>query len=526
MTVGPHTLRVAVSLASLVYVALPVGVFLAGTLRPAWALLLITTLLVGLATWGRRLSTAGETAGQARRPPSAQALASAALVVAGVVALNGPGGFGVQTWDWVKHNAILNDLIVQPWPVAYATGGDHVALTYYVAYYLPAALAGKVTGWLAANVTLFAWTTVGAVLAMLWLVVLSRAPVWWCLAIFVLFSGLDLVGAATWSTRWRDYAWLNDFDVEWWAGHWTYPSNLTLLAYAPHQAIGAWLLTGLMLDGLCRQPGRSPHMLGTALGLLWSPFATIGLVGLAALDWATGWRQRGGLRGLARDPAELAGALTAVALVVYFLSRYWPVALPEQYYPTPNRLAIGALAFLPARMSWHRFAGDYTIFVSLEFLLLATLLAASHRGRGSDLRLLGVATITLLALPFVKYGYFNDLVMRTSIPALFVLQVLTARAADVVPRRSRLTGALVVVLLVGAAYPVNMLRLVATTVVRRGSLVSVPPQSEVLDLFQQQLLLRNRYFHLGQYIGAVDAPFFRHLTRPPIAVPKGSVTRP
>jgi hypothetical protein len=321
-----------------------------------------------------------------------------------------------------------------------------------------------------------------------------------------------------------DHAWLNDFDVEWWAGHWTYPSNVTLLAYAPHQAIGAWLLTGLTLDGLRRYPGRSPHVLGAALGLLWSPFATLGLVGFAALDWARGWRQRGGLRALAGDAAELCGGVIALGLMLFFLSRHWPVALPEQYYPPPNRLALGALAFLPAQMSWHRFAGTYTVFVGLEFLLLAAILAASHRGRGNDLGLLGVATITLLALPFVKYGYFNDLVMRTSIPALFVLQVLTARVADVVPRRSRLTGALVVVLLVGATYPVNMLRLAATTVVRRGALVRVPPQSEIPDLFQQQLLLRNRYFHLGQYIGAVDAPFFRYLTRAPIAVPKGSAT--
>ena len=525
MTVAPPTLRSAVALASLAYVALPIGVFLAGTLRPAWALLLITTLLVAIVTWGRRLSADGGTAGQAGRPVSARALAGAALVVTGVVALNGPGGFGVQTWDWSKHNAILNDLIVQPWPVAYATGGDQVALTYYVAYYLPAALAGKVAGWLAANVTLFAWTTVGAVLAMLWLVVLSRAPVWWCLAIFVLFSGLDLVGAVTWSSRWRENAWLNDFDVEWWARHWTYPGNVTLLAYAPHQAIGGWLLTGLTLDGLRREPGRSPHLLAAALGLLWSPFATIGLVGLAALDWATGWRQRGGLKGLAHDPAELCGGVIALALTLYFLSRHWPVALPEQYYPTPNRLAISALAFLPARMPWHRFAADYTVFVGLEFLLWAALLAAAYRGRGAEPRLLGVATVTLLALPFVKYGYFNDLVMRTSIPALFVLQVLTARATDVVPRRSGLMGALVVMLLVGAAYPANMLRLAATTVVRRGALVRVPPQSEVPDLFQQQLLLRNRYFHVGQYIGALDAPFFRFFTRPPVAVPKGGVAR-
>ena len=57
-----------------------------------------------------------------------------------------------------------------------------MVLTYYVAYYLPAALVGKIAGWTAANVVLFAWSATGAALAFLWLVVLSGAPVWRCLA--------------------------------------------------------------------------------------------------------------------------------------------------------------------------------------------------------------------------------------------------------------------------------------------------------------------------------------------------------
>jgi hypothetical protein len=507
-------------------VALPVGLFLAGWLRPGWAVPLVAILLVGVVTWARRLRAAGATAAPVGRPASAFALAGAALAVAGVAALTGAGGFGVQTWDWAKHNAILRDLVEQPWPVAYATGQDDVALTYYVAYYLPAALGGKVAGWKAANVTLFVWTTAGAVLAMLWLVVLSGAPVWRCVAIFVLFSGLDLVGAATWSSRWRGAAWIRDFNVEWWARHWTYPGNVTLLAFAPHQAIGAWLLTGLALDGLRRHPGRSPHVLGAALGLLWSPFATIGLTGLAALDWVTAWRQRGGLRGLVRDAAEVAGGLTALVLVAYFASRYWPVALPERYYPTRDRLAAAALTFLPGRIPWRRFVADYAVFVGLEFLVLAAVLAAVHRRRAGELRLLGVATATLLALPLLRYGYFNDLVMRVSIPAMFVLQVLAAQATDVAPRRSVLTGALVAILLIGAAYPANMLRMAATAVVRRGELVRIPPWSGGLDLFQQQLAMRGHYFYVWQYIGAVDAPFFRHLARRPLAVPKGSPPNP
>jgi hypothetical protein len=54
------------------------------------------------------------------------------------------------------------------------------------------------------------------------------------------------------------------------------------------------------------------------------------------------------------------------------------------------------------------------------------------------------------------------------------------------------TIALVAILIVGAAYPLNMLR------------------------------LRERYFFIGQYVGALDSPFFRYLARKPVAVPKGT----
>ena len=513
-------LRQAVGLASLAYVSLPVAVFLVGWLWPGWAAVMTAALVAGLVAMARRFRAVATTPRE-ERPVSGAAVAMGALAVVVVVGLSGPGGFGVQTWDWAKHNAILKDLVEQPWPVAYATGRDEVALTYYVAYYLPAALAGKLAGWRAANVALFAWTAIGCVLAMLWLVVLSGAPVWRCLAIFVLFSGLDVVGAIAWSSRWSMRRWPNDFHLEWWAGHWTYPGNVTLIAFAPHQATAGWLLTGLTIDGLRRYPARFPLVMAGGLGLLWSPFVTVGLMGFAALAWTLQPTHRETLSRMARDIANLAGAMIGLVVAFYLLSRYHPTGLPERYHTPPDRILAGALALVPGQMPWRDFVADYTVFVLLEFLVLAMLLAAIHRGRRADLRVLIAATIVLIVLPFLTYGRYNDLVMRASIPALFVLQLFAAQAPGVLPRRPLLHGAVVAVLVVGAAYPMNMLRLSAAAVVRRGALVRIPPRRQVADLFEQQLGLRERYFFIGQYVGALDSPFFRYLARQPVAVPKG-----
>ena len=61
-----------------------------------------------------------------------------------------------------------------------------------------------------------------------------------------------------------------------------------------------------------------------------------------------------------------------------------------------------------------------------------------------------------------------------------------------------------------------VLRLSAQGVVQRGALVRIRPRAGVPDLFQQQL--RTHYFLVGQYIGALDGPFFRYLARQPIPV--------
>ena len=78
------------------------------------------------------------------------------LPIALLVTQIGAGGFGVGTYDWAnKHNLIFADLVRFSWPVVYhgeGTPSSGLMLVYYVGYYLPAALVGKVMGWHAGNI--------------------------------------------------------------------------------------------------------------------------------------------------------------------------------------------------------------------------------------------------------------------------------------------------------------------------------------------------------------------------------------
>jgi hypothetical protein len=526
-----------VGLASLAYVALPVGVFLAGWLRPAAAVPAVAALALAVGAWAaafrRPAAAAGGPAGDGPADAAAARVGAGTLWLACAAAgllvwLGGPGGLGIQQWDWAKHNAILLDLVEQPWPVAYRTAGGDSALTYYVAYYLPAALAGKAAGWRVANAALAGWTAVGCLLAALWLVVLARAPGWLAPAVLVLFSGLDVVGAALWSDRWAPGAWVGDFHVEWWAGSWVYPANVSLIAFAPGQAVGGWLLAALVADALRARPARCPVGLAGALALLWSPLAALGLAALAAGTWLAG---RVGWRALARGQAgwaNVAGAGVGALLALYLAARLGEVPLSPWYDVPPDRRGVGGLALVPALVPAGRFAADYAVFLALEVLAVAVPVAVILRGSCPERRLLAGSLATLAALPFVAYGYWNDLAMRASIPALFVLQALAVRACRTpgAPRAWR--AALAVALALGALGSANLLRLHAAAVAERGRLSVILPRGAVPSLFEQQLAMREtyRFRWLHQYLGRLDAPFFRYLARPTRPVEREAVRRP
>lgn len=499
--------------ASGIYLAVPVAIFLTGWLKLAVAWPLTVLLAIGGTDF---LRTPAAAAGRGNPGPriSVFRLGAAVMLATIPVVLAGSGGIGMQTWDWTKHNAILADLIARPWPVVYQTERDAVALVYYIAYYLPAALTGKVAGWTAANLVLFVTTWTGAVLAFLWLAVFARGAVILAALVFVLFSGMDMAGAmltkpvAAWPGL------LDRFHLEWWAGHWQYSSNVSLLYFVPQQAIGAWLATAMVVDGFLRGDDRFPAILLLAVLALWSPFAVVGLLPMVFLHLGSSW-SRSNMRDQV-SMGNLAGLVIGVVLILYFWSRCVPFQLPEIYTAPGNGLVPGEFEWMPARLSGARFINDYLVFVLCEFLVLAGLITASLNSsaqrRGRNLML--VATGILLVLPLFYYGIYNDLVMRASIPALFVVQAGVVLALGKVTGRS-LRIAVLVVLAVGAVYSANLLRMNAQGVYEADSVVNIPDRVRIPTLLHIEIHSELRRAFVSQYLGSVHSPLFRRLAAVP-----------
>ena len=440
---------------SVSYLALPCLLFAVTWLRPGFAVLSVL-ILAGFAALLVRDVTAVRPSrgaagyaldGRAHGMPPWRAVIPSLMLLVVWVLLSGTGGFGFQHRDYRASNAILYDLVTRPWPPTVVVDGVQEPLVYYVAYYLPAAGAGQVFGWEAANVLLWIWTVLGACLSLLWFFRASgfdlhaRPVLLFCVALlFCLAGGLDLLG----STFLRNQLMTISSENEWWAGYFQYSSNTTLLFWVPQQAIPAWLATGLILDA--GRNGRAWTYAGLVLAalLIWSPIALLGILPFAV--------------------AGLGLGLGSSASVPWRARAFWAASLGalvlggiQAAYVLSNRFSF------PSGLLW-RIVQDHGTYVRyliafwlLEFGIIAALVWAvlfrstfaevgkvAKRGPQStrhdlerlqldfgmdraDLTFLLLAVAVLGVLPLFTVGIYNDLAMRGSIPALFVLWASVAR---------------------------------------------------------------------------------------------------
>jgi hypothetical protein len=222
------------------------------------------------------------------------------------------------------------------------------------------------------------------------------------------------------------------------------------------------------------------------------------------------------------SPATLAVlAGVALPLVFYFAARMPAPVLPAHLDPPPGTREAARLALLPLELGVARFAREWARFLGFELLplvaALAGMMALARRGaRGSGrfgARLLLAATAVLALVPVIAFGFFNDWAMRASIPPLFALQVLQARALSSARAPLAARRGFAALLLVAGLYPLSQLRLQAAQCIERGEWVWVFPRTHVRNLFVQQRDGAG-YGFVEQYVARADAPFFRLLAPP------------
>lgn len=384
---------------ALFYLAFPSFFYLCGWVAPAYgipAALALAACLVALprdgfvAIRGFRLAA------------TVIALAFAAVWTV----LGGLGHFVYANLDWITRDAVLLDLIRMPWPVVYDASSAHPALLLRapIGFYLPAAATGKLFGLRAAECALLLWTASGVFLTFM-LLQRDRPRVPQLLvrlAVFVLFSGMDIVGTiAHYNPRGIGE------HLEWWAFIFQYSSHTTQLFWVPNHALPGWIAIAWLLGYQGKRLPIASAIVMVALTPLWSPLTAIGLAPIFGVAIIAELVRDPGRRSVATvlDPRAVVVALICGALV----------------YPY---LLIGSGTVGYGMSSDIRWVGEdfflrYIEFIVFEFALLAAVLLWRYRFEP----LLLCAIAALLLLPLYRIGGANDLAMRASIPALALLAI-------------------------------------------------------------------------------------------------------
>lgn len=245
------------------YILLPIIIFFLGWLKLWLAIPLCITLLIIFL----RIINNEQSEQLLTRRLSFQDLFPVIAIILLWVYFSGIGGLVFQNKDHWWRNEIFNLLVMEHWPVI---SGDR-GLIYYIGFWLPSAVIGKIFGFNAGYLFQILWTTLGIFLV--WCLMcdhLSQISLKPLLGL-ILFSGLDIVGCLLLQV---DFASLEHFmHIEWWSGF-QFSSFTTQLFWVFNQAIYAWVLTLLIM----RQKSNRYIILIWSCGLLTCTLPFVGML--------------------------------------------------------------------------------------------------------------------------------------------------------------------------------------------------------------------------------------------------------
>lgn len=332
-------------------------------------------------------------------------LAVAAVILA---VTSGIGEFVYSTEDHSFRRAIFRDMIDYKWPVFFDSstqsnpairaymGEGKAAFVYYMTYWMVPALVGKAFGFAAGNVALVLWSASGIFLVLLGMNMFIGKRSFATLFTFIYACGLDAV--PFWIHKMHgmpDWGWL-----EGWTHHLSYLGMSTNLLNVYNQVIPCWIAVILLMTAT---DTVAIGFIG-ALTFAYSPWVTIGILPIA-LARLLARREDRKIKAIV-NPLNI---IPPVLILIVFGTYY----------------AAGSGKAMEKGFTWEfygsvpKFLGAYLLLIVIE--ILPYLLITRKEDRKEPVLIASV--ITLLVIPFYMVSLNNDLCMRASMPALFVLTV-------------------------------------------------------------------------------------------------------
>jgi hypothetical protein len=320
------------------------------------------------------------------------------------------GGVGpiplVQNDDWGKHNLIITLLAEHSWPPTIELPHfGSMALRYYIGWHLIPSLILKLTNIQAIGLVTWGWSTLGIFLffSLLRRLVGQHGAIIAAPLAFIFFGGADYIGTQITGNELLGVL----YHFELWNGWIEFPSNTTVLFWAPTQALPAWLAVALLMR--CRKRNRLLPYCALVLSstMLWSPFATIGL-----LPFLLALALYHGLKPLVFSWRTITSSLLLGGPIVLYLASGSAAVLHGFIWETK-------CTFAPC-FTW----ASYPLFLVVEIGAPLVVLFLRKKPEGG---FLVAAAGALCIIPLYRIGLMNDFAMRASLPSLAVLAILCAR---------------------------------------------------------------------------------------------------
>jgi hypothetical protein len=418
---------------------LPNALFALSALRPIPAIIVLGGCLgVGAVTW--RWKGKGEFLSASL---DVKLLGSCLAAGFALCVLGGEGHFFYANSDWLTRDGVLADLVRDGTTPLYQYGGQDYYLRAPLGMYMLPAMIGRIFGLFSAHMTLLATNALifGAILYLASSLAGARPIV--ILAIMIGFGGLDIIGelmARAASLRNGD---LTNQKMEWWSMAFVpetmlqYSGHVTQLFWAPNHTAPGWFIAVLVLLRSRKEISVSILVACCAMLVLWSPLSVLGAVPFIVVLMICASRRE------VASPESLLAAATGLCFL--------PIAL---------YLVMGSGAVAHGWMiDIDGFVRIYPLFLLIEIPQATVLLYTWRKIETADRIPLAVAIVTLCLLPFYGFGPNNDLVMRASIPALFLVAFSFARVAIATRRDGSVLPTIIAcIVLISAATPLAQVK--------------------------------------------------------------------
>lgn len=418
------------------YIGLPILIFMLGWIR--WWISVPVSLVILYSFW-TAVRKDPPAMLRHRRSDRKTLIAVLAIICVWVV-FSGVGGFLHQNYDHTYRNTIYRLLVRENWPVQRdiltEAGTQTRVLSYYIGFWLPSAVFGKLFGLTAGFVFQFVWAVLGIFLIYLKISQrLGRYSIFPIL-LFILFSGLDAAGFFVTGKNLFSYG--ITFHLEWWLSFdYQFSSHTTMLFWVFNQAIYGWLLTLLILS----EEDNRHAVLIWSCGLLTCTIPFVGMLPFLCYKIVVNYQKEAkasspkkALLRLFSAENVLGGGAIGILSFLYLKNNASAGQVSSSQGLTLTEL------------------GNIALFLLIEAGIYYILVFKDHKKNPLYYLSLGM----LILCPFVRINGGNDFCMRASMPSLLVLCLFVTESLFATWKKEKIRfSVLLMAFLIGCVTPAH-----------------------------------------------------------------------